>query len=152
LKTFSPGACMKKFPHAFYSIESVDTTLVSEVSGQWSTEISSSYINDVKKEVTKRFKGSWLHIVVMDEWDLTTFDAMASFTQYGLWCYQNGIKASLFVYKANPVKRYQLSKMLPEKARGYITFHVETLAEAYQYAMDNHYLKDEDSLKRPNGN
>jgi hypothetical protein len=77
----SEVVCSKKFPHAAYSIEIVGSTLISELDGQWSTEISNSYITDVKQEVASRFNMHWLHIVLLDKWDLTTFDAMEKFTQ-----------------------------------------------------------------------
>ena len=142
MHTRSDIVCSKKFPHAAYKIGIVGSTLISELDGQWSTEISNSYIADVKHEVASRFNLRWLHIVLLDKWDLTTFDAMENFTQYGVWCYENGVKASFYVYQTNAVKRYQLAKMLPERAKDYVSFHVESIDDAFLYASENGFLDE----------
>ena len=150
----SEVVCSKKFPHAAYSIEIVGSTLISELDGQWSTEISNSYITDVKQEVASRFNMHWLHIVLLDKWDLTTFDAMEKFTQYGIWCYEKGVKATFYVYRTNPVKRYQLATMLPERAKNYVSFHVESIDDAFLYASQNGFLeepKPNQTIKTLNG-
>jgi hypothetical protein len=142
MNTRSDMVCNKKFPHAAYSIEIVGSTLISELDGQWSTEISNSYIADVKQEVSSKFNKRWLHIVLLDKWDLTTFDAMDKFTEYGIWCYEKGVKATFYVYQTNPVKRYQLAKMLPERAKDYVSFHVLSIDDAFLYASENGFLDE----------
>lgn len=140
MNTRSEVVCSKKFPHAAFTIEIAGSTLISELEGQWSTDVSNSYIANVKQEVSLRFAKRWLHIVLLDNWDLTTFDAMDNFTEYGIWCYENGVKASFYVYQTNPLKRYQLAKMLPERAKDYVSFHVDNIEDAFLYASENDFL------------
>ena len=123
----------RNFARSSFTIETIDNVIFSEFTGQWAKPITTHYVKAIKDKVYG-FEGMpWFHLVLLDKWEMSSKESAEAFSALGAWCYGHNIKATLFVHQPNPIKRYQLEQMIPNKATGHRTCFFDTQAEACDF-------------------
>ncbi|WP_296046774.1 hypothetical protein [uncultured Alteromonas sp.] len=97
-----------------YSIQCEKRVALVHIRGSWSESTTRRFVRDFKQQITPLLCGNWAQIVFFDDWQFSSPDNEQAITDLLNWSIVNGLTHSARIFKADPLKSYQLNRMMHE--------------------------------------
>ena len=97
-----------------YSIQCEKRVALVHIRGSWSESTTRRFVRDFKQQITPLLCGNWAQIVFFDDWQFSSPDNEQAITDLLNWSIVNGLTHSARIFKADPLKGYQLNRTMHE--------------------------------------
>ncbi|WP_100642994.1 hypothetical protein [Alteromonas facilis] len=128
-----------------YQIWQEDRVVIVIISGAWNEVITQQYCKALKTISSDLTTEPWAILTYLDEWLLSTPQSEAHILELQEWCKHNNVACNAVVYAANPLKDYQVSRMLKLSNKSEVFKHFTQQHDALQWLATNGFdISDKD--------
>lgn len=103
------------YAHGQFDIWLDNRVVLARVKGQCNEDLAQQYACAFREAIKPLAGQPWAHILYLDDWELATPEVEIIMTELIRFLVQNGLTCSAQVYASNPLKQFQLDRIVKEK-------------------------------------
>ena len=123
--------------HIGYTLRVDNNVLIVHCIGTWDERTAIQFSKDFKNAGRLLSHSRWADIVYFDEWEFSIPIVESIIKKMVMWANDNNMTHTARIYKAHPLKTYQLNKIVDSKDQPDTIRHFEHAKDGFKWLADH---------------
>ncbi|GGF55219.1 hypothetical protein [Alteromonas lipolytica] len=120
-----------------YSIICNQQIAIVHINGSWGESTTRRFVREFKKQVSPLTSAPWAQLVYFDNWQFSSPNNEPAISELLQWSVSHNLTHSARIFKTDPLKRYQLNRMMDENDESLAIRHFVAAEEGFSWLAEN---------------